>query len=150
MCSEPDLGGPYSLVPRLSPSFPSLAIHLTVLQATGSWAKPPWPLSQALAQLPVACSTLNRTSSNRKLGEGLGTRLDGAMEVLLHFLVIMITGGELVYYGQLFVFHMQCSILTLAESPLAALLLRYILTCDVAAKQVGCCNQIVGAQVVEN
>ena len=28
-----------SLVPRPSPSYPSLAVHLTVLQATGSWAR---------------------------------------------------------------------------------------------------------------
>ena len=39
VCSEPDLGGPYSLVPKPSPSFPSLAVHLTVLQATGSWVR---------------------------------------------------------------------------------------------------------------
>ena len=33
------------------------------------------PCSQALAQLPVTCSTVKCTASNGKLGEGLGTRL---------------------------------------------------------------------------
>ena len=33
------------------------------------------PRSQALAQLPIACSMVKRTASDGKLGEGLGMRL---------------------------------------------------------------------------
>ena len=36
-----------SLIPRPSPSFPSFTVYLTVLQATGSWAKA-WELNKAM------------------------------------------------------------------------------------------------------
>ena len=75
-------------VPRPSLSFPLLAVR--------SKASYPGPLSashrlqygqrlrtQALSQLPIACSTLNRTASDGKLREGLGTRLVCTVKIIL-------------------------------------------------------------------